>query len=188
MSVLNKGVLVLNKHFIPCFITNMRHAFSLLFREVAFVVTEDFALFSIWDWMKQPVADGDESIGLVKGRMRIPRVISVDSEIKLSWIKPRLSKYAILIRDNLRCQYCGKKFPPHELTVDHVIPKSRYGKISWDNLVACCSDCNRRKGDRTPSEANMRLIREPKVPHFAIVSDITISDLIRDEWVKFLPK
>ena len=71
-------------------------------------------------------------------------------------------KKAVLWRDRYTCQYCGQK--GGELTVDHVLPKSRGGKSTWDNLVAACRSCNLRKGDRTPEEAGMRLLRPPKPP------------------------
>lgn len=187
MSKLRKGVLVLNSYLIPIFITDLKHAFSLLFREAAKVVGDDLILYNIWEWIKLPASDGDESIGLVRGRMRIPRVVAIKHPIRPK-IKMRISKYAILIRDNLTCQYCGRWFEPWELTVDHILPKSRGGEVSWENLIACCVECNKRKGDRTPEEANMKLIRPPRRPTFAVVADIPISDLRLEDWYRFLPK
>ena len=73
-----------------------------------------------------------------------------------------LSRKNILLRDHSTCQYCAKQLPPSELTLDHVLPRSRGGESTWDNLVACCKRCNHRKGNRTPEEANMHLIRHPR--------------------------
>jgi 5-methylcytosine-specific restriction endonuclease McrA len=67
----------------------------------------------------------------------------------------------IYLRDGNTCQYCGRKLSGNELTLDHIIPKSRGGRNSWDNMVSCCQECNRRKDDRTPEEAGMPLIHRP---------------------------
>jgi TatA/E family protein of Tat protein translocase len=68
----------------------------------------------------------------------------------------------ILLRDHSCCQYCGKQFAPSELTLDHIVPRSRGGESSWDNLVACCKRCNHKKGNRTPEESKMELLRRPR--------------------------
>ena len=70
----------------------------------------------------------------------------------------------IFIRDDFTCQYCGRKFGYDELTLDHVYPKSRSGPDIWENIVACCKECNQKKADRTPKEARMRLLRRPYRP------------------------
>jgi hypothetical protein len=73
-----------------------------------------------------------------------------------------LSRKNILLRDHSTCQYCGTQYPPSELTLDHVLPRSRGGESAWDNLVACCKRCNHRKGNRTPEESGMHLLRRPR--------------------------
>lgn len=75
----------------------------------------------------------------------------------------------VLARDDFKCQYCSKQLSYREATVDHVMPSSRGGRSQWNNCVAACKTCNRRKGDRTPAEANMTLINRPgrpSVTHF----------------------
>lgn len=75
-----------------------------------------------------------------------------------------LTRRNLLIRDNSCCQYCGKR-PGHAgLTLDHILPRSRGGRSSWQNLVVCCGPCNRKKANRTPDEAQMPLLTEPRVP------------------------
>jgi 5-methylcytosine-specific restriction endonuclease McrA len=76
-------------------------------------------------------------------------------------------------RDDHRCQYCGDKFPPAQLTFDHVIPVARGGQKGWDNIVTCCIPCNRRKGDRAPEQAGLRLVRRPRRP--AALPALTLS-------------
>lgn len=73
-----------------------------------------------------------------------------------------LSRKNILARDHYSCQYCDKKLPPAELTLDHIHPQSKGGRDTWDNLVACCSPCNKKKADKTPEEAGMMLRRRPR--------------------------
>lgn len=92
-----------------------------------------------------------------------PSVIKLLAYINIPYKKIDLSRKNILKRDNNRCQYCGKKAP--DITLDHIIPRSRGGQDSWDNLVAACVRCNNRKGNRTPEEANMKLLSKPRRPN-----------------------
>ena len=78
--------------------------------------------------------------------------------------KPKFSRKNLYLRDRCVCQYCGQKFSTKELNMDHVVPKSKGGEVSWDNIVLSCVPCNHRKRDRTPKEAGMRLIRQPFRP------------------------
>ena len=73
-----------------------------------------------------------------------------------------VSRKNLYARDGYRCQYCGEEFAAKDLTLDHVMPKSQGGQSRWENLVACCQSCNRKKGNRTPSEAGMELLRTPR--------------------------
>ena len=74
------------------------------------------------------------------------------------------SRANIYARDNHSCQYCGDRFPPPQLTFDHVVPVAQGGRKDWENIVTCCITCNRRKGGRTPEQAGMRLVRRPRRP------------------------
>ena len=99
--------------------------------------------------------------------IRPTRVLAVPSVIRLLEYRriPRqtraLSRKNILVRDRHTCQYCGKVHSASDLTLDHVVPRSRGGKSIWENLVGCCRRCNNRKGDRLPAEAGMGLVRHP---------------------------
>src|SRR5947208_16898797 len=76
----------------------------------------------------------------------------------------KFNRRNILARDNNQCQYCGKKFPTSELSLDHVVPRSQGGASTWENIVCACVACNVKKGGRTTKEANMHLIRQPEKP------------------------
>ncbi len=98
-----------------------------------------------------------------------------------------LSRKNILLRDRNTCQFCVRVFPSSELTLDHVVPRSRGGRSSWENLVACCYRCNNTKGDRTPEEAGLKLARRPRP--FTLHTSRQLMRLIghRDErWRKYL--
>ena len=115
----------------------------------------------------------------------LPAVIVLNRYVKfrLSVVSP--NRINVLSRDNNRCQYCAKTFPERELTLDHIIPKSRGGGNTWTNLVAACKKCNQKKGAKTPQEANMIPIREPKIPKVSILRHLTDSQ-ISELWQDYL--
>jgi 5-methylcytosine-specific restriction endonuclease McrA len=94
--------------------------------------------------------------------MKVPSVIRLLQYHRIPYQARALSRKNILIRDRHTCQFCGATLPASELTLDHIVPRSQGGKSSWENLVACCYPCNNRKGDRTPEEAEMELLRPPR--------------------------
>jgi 5-methylcytosine-specific restriction endonuclease McrA len=102
----------------------------------------------------------------VSQTMALPKVIKLKRYIRMvsDLTTIRYSRRNILLRDRMECQYCGKTCMASEATLDHVIPRSRGGKSNWENVVTACSKCNNRKDDRTPDEANMKLLSVPKKP------------------------
>jgi 5-methylcytosine-specific restriction endonuclease McrA len=96
-----------------------------------------------------------------------PAVIRLHYYVRVPYNLPMpLSRRAILLRDSFTCQYCGTQPGREYLTIDHIMPRSRGGRTDWENTVAACGACNRRKGNRTPEEANMLLLRQPIRPRF----------------------
>jgi len=94
--------------------------------------------------------------------MPVPSVIRLTEYVHIPYERKSLSRKNILLRDHNTCQYCGRVFAQSELTLDHVVPKSRGGSSNWDNLVACCRKCNNRKGSHMPDEAGMKLLKRPQ--------------------------
>lgn len=94
--------------------------------------------------------------------MQLPSVIRLVHYQHVPIRKHRINRRNILLRDRHTCQYCREKFPPAKLTLDHMIPRSRGGQSSWENLVASCHPCNSRKGNRLPDEAGMTPMAMPK--------------------------
>src|SRR6185436_19965432 len=138
-------VLVLNASFEPINVCNERRAVVMIFKGVARVEEHNGHM-------------------LHSARLTIhaPSVIRLTEYIHIPFERRSLSRKNILLRDHSTCQYCGKQYPPSELTLDHVLPRSRGGESAWDNLVACCKRCNHKKGNRTPEESGMHLLRRPR--------------------------
>ena len=104
---------------------------------------------------------GEKPILTSVGEFVRPLIIRLLSYVNFRPVKSRVSRHKIYKRDNHECVYCGTK---QDLSIDHVIPRSRGGDNSWGNLVSCCKKCNSKKGNRTPEEANMKFIKKVEVP------------------------
>ena len=184
MSVLNTKVLVLNRSYLPVHITVVRRALSLLYQGVARAVDEHYRTFDFDSWAD--LAAEEDSIGLVNRAIRVPRVILLQGYDRIPRRYVRFSRFNIYSRDQNRCQYCGKQFPRAELNLDHVVPRSKGGTSIWENVVCSCHRCNRMKGGRTPAEAGMRLIRQPRRPQWTPFMTETYSLRRYKEWMPFL--
>lgn len=112
------------------------------------------------------LAEYDLVIRSVSFSLRLPSVLRLNHYVKVKrWHNQvKFTRANLYARDRYRCQYCGRRFSNGELTYDHVIPVSHGGPKTWENIVTCCISCNRRKGDRTPEEAGLKLLQKPKAP------------------------
>jgi 5-methylcytosine-specific restriction endonuclease McrA len=108
---------------------------------------------------------------LIYTDLPLPSVIRLRNYVKIPYKEISLSRRNVLHRDNYTCQYCGVR--RHDLTIDHIIPRSRGGTDAWDNVVAACLKCNVKKGDRKPREANMPLMVQPRRPHSHVYFEIS---------------
>jgi 5-methylcytosine-specific restriction endonuclease McrA len=109
-------------------------------------------------------ADLDEWILAVNFRIQVPRVIRLLNYDRVPRNVVKFNRRNVFLRDENRCQYCTRKFGTHDLSLDHVVPRSRGGQTTWENIVSACLKCNVRKGGRTPVEAGMKLCRPPSQP------------------------
>jgi 5-methylcytosine-specific restriction endonuclease McrA len=184
MSVLNTKVLVLNRSYLPVHVTSVRRALSLLYQDIARAVDAQYRTFDFASWAD--LAAEEESIGLVGRAIRVPRVILLLAYDRLPRRYVRFSRYNIFARDQCRCQYCGHVFPRTGLNLDHVVPRSKGGRSTWENVVCSCHRCNRLKGGRTPAEAGMRLIRPPFRPQWTPFMTETFGLRRYKEWRPFL--
>lgn len=185
-SVLNTKVLILNRSYLPIHVTSVRRAFSLLYQGIARVVNDQYQTFDFDSWSHLSVSVRDESIGLVNRVIRVPRVILLVGYDRIPKRQVRFSRYNIYARDKCTCQYCGFGLPRHELNLDHVIPRSRGGTSTWENVVCSCHECNRHKGGRTPQEAKMTLLRKPYKPKWTPFMQETFNLSRYREWLPFL--
>jgi 5-methylcytosine-specific restriction endonuclease McrA len=169
-SVMQAPVLVLNATFEPINVTAVRRALVLMLKGVA-----------------QAEETSHSQVHSTSKAIQVPSVIRLLSYRHIPQQSRALSRKNILLRDRNTCQFCGTAFPASELTLDHVLPRSRGGRSSWENLVASCYSCNNRKGDRTPEEAGLKLQRRPRP--FTLHTSRQLMRLIghRDEkWRKYL--
>lgn len=116
------------------------------------------------DWVKLPVRDFDFTVSSTKMTIRVPTILIAKNYAKMPIKKPRLSKNGIYKRDNGVCQYTGRRVDRRNGNIDHVVPRSRGGRDTWDNMVFCSKNINDKKQNKLPKEAGLKLIRDPKEP------------------------
>lgn len=167
MSLINKPVLMLNSSFEPIQIISLKRALTMLTK-------------------------GKVTVTLPSDREVYPGVFapSIVRLMEYKYIPLRIqlvSKKNIYLRDNYTCLYCGKKFHASDLTWDHVLPRSRGGKNTWENLVTCCKRCNQMKDDQTPEEAGMPLLHRiiPSTVHTARGMLRSVGLMVH-EWTRYL--
>ncbi len=164
--MVDRQVLVLNRSWVAVQIASSRRALSLLYQGLARAVhPSDYSLYDFDDWCElSRFAQSGQFIHTVNFRVRIPEVVILKVFNGFVRQEVRFSRRNIFERDKNTCQYCGRRMPKPELTLDHVVPRSRGGVDSWDNLVLACMACNVKKANRTPDEARMPLVRKPVKP------------------------
>jgi 5-methylcytosine-specific restriction endonuclease McrA len=159
-------VLVLNQNYEPITICNVRRAVVLVFLGKAELIS----------------SVDNKCIRTVYRTFVYPSIVRLSIFVRVPFKKIILSRKNILRRDNHRCQYCGSTTA---LTIDHIIPKSRGGDETWENLVVACIKCNNRKSDRTPEEAKMVLWSKPKKPsHITFIKNFV--GRVDEEWKPYL--
>ena len=182
---LEAPVLVLNRHFQPVRITTARQAFLLLYMARARALDRRFEPVAWTEWACLDPGEGDETIGTSRGPICVPRVLLLVGYARTPQAPLRLSRRNIFLRDGLTCQYCGSRPHARELNLDHVIPRSRGGRSSWENLVTSCRDCNLEKGWATPEEAGMTLRMRPARPSWSAALRMAAPTTRYPEWEPF---
>jgi 5-methylcytosine-specific restriction endonuclease McrA len=156
-------VLVLNTTFLPINICSWRRAMVLIFKGKA-----------------EEIEKSKKHIN--KGKYILPLVIKLRDYVPIPYNGVVFTRKNIFLRDNHTCQYCGKT---GNLTIDHVIPKSRGGDDVWQNVVTCCIRCNNKKGDRLPDEEGMKLIGTPYKPPSSLYLQVTRQSSVPSSWFSY---
>ena len=164
-KVLEQPTLVLNRNWQPVHVATVERALLLVWNDSARVVDpEDFQLYTWDDWSKLKPRDGEAFVQAVRFRLRVPEVVTLTGYDRLPLGAVTFSRRNVFKRDHYTCQYCGAQPGSEELTIDHVLPRSQGGASSWENCVLACMACNKRKADRTPEQADVKLRKRPTRP------------------------
>ena len=192
---LSASVLLLNRLYMAVRVVSARRALTLLYRELAEVVACDDGQYLSYDfdgWVEGSQAkrrfepEQHDWIRTVRFQIAVPKIIRMLVYEKVPATTVKLNRRNLFARDQNRCQYCGRRRPTTELSLDHVIPRSQGGTNAWDNIVCACVRCNVKKGGRTPEQAHMKLISLPKRPRRSPVLTIKLSDSRYASWKQFL--
>lgn len=169
----------------------MSHPHTLLLNatyEPLKVISWQRAVTMTWLGKVEVLRSYESILRAVTISFQAPAVVRLVQYVRRHKVRLAFSRRNVFLRDDHRCQYCGEWFPANELTCDHVVPRSHGGGTSWENVVAACAPCNRRKGGRTPEQARMVLKTRPTRPH-ALPGALTKigSDGAPEVWRDYLP-
>ncbi|WP_157605959.1 HNH endonuclease [Schlesneria paludicola] len=206
VAMLSRQTLVLNRNWQPVGVASVARSLTLVAAERARIVDPaDFQQHTWADWAKRIPQDDELFVQSVTSRIRVPEVITLTEYDRVPTNTVTFSRRNIYKRDRYTCQYCGRhsrfigvdnrdsqaeRSPRHEclrtedLTIDHVLPRSRGGTSVWENCVLACLECNLRKADRTPAEAHMPLQKVPTRPTWKPL--YAQHDVRIGSWSKFL--
>ncbi|MCD4830920.1 MAG: HNH endonuclease [Anaerohalosphaeraceae bacterium] len=194
-SALGCSVLVLNKYYMPLRIITVKRAFAMLCKQLAEVIACEEGQFYNYDFHSwRDVSQVRHSfepnahdwISTVNFEIAVPRIVRLLFYDRMPRIDVKFNRRNIFARDANKCQYCGRKFSPSELSLDHVVPRSMGGDASWENLVCACTKCNSKKGGRTPKQAKMKLIKPPAKPKRSPTVRLHMNHEKYRSWKQFL--
>jgi 5-methylcytosine-specific restriction endonuclease McrA len=184
---LDGRTLVLNRSWTAISTTTVRNALGLVYRDVARAVcTETFTPHDFHSWAELSRArEQGEFVQGVKMRVRVPEVVVLRHFNGFPRRTVAFSRRNLYRRDNFTCQYCGSQPGTELLSIDHVVPRCRGGRSTWENCVLACLDCNKRKASRTLDEAGIRLDRKPFRPAGGPAFEISLGTR-RRSWERFV--
>lgn len=188
--MVSNGVLVLNRNWLAIHVCSIERAMSLLCQDLAQVVSEDYRTYDFISWRHLSDSMDEYSskdfLHTPNFKLKIPEVILLTDFHKVPPRAVKFNRRNIYLRDEFQCQYCGVKPPKEELTIDHIIPRSRGGKSEWDNVVLACQKCNSKKGSKSLESANMKLKKTVRKPHWLSIVRQSLSRHNRPTWQKFV--
>lgn len=160
----------------------------MVFREAARIVApESLTTYTFDEWLDCPITEETLVIRSPSVRLAVPEVILLTSYDRVPCHEAPFTRRNLFLRDDFTCQYCGHRCNSDRLSVDHVQPRSRGGRTSWENCVLACVGCNAKKADRTLKEAGFRLLRPPVRPRWTPYLNLRPSQRM-DSWSQFAPE
>jgi 5-methylcytosine-specific restriction endonuclease McrA len=186
MSYLTERALVLNQSWAAITTTSVRHALVLAYRKVARIICPDtYEAYELSDWAELSATRDGPAIHTPFLRIRVPEIIVLTRYNGFPRRGVAFSRRNIYRRDNYTCQYCGAKPGSELLSIDHIVPRSRGGKSSWDNCVLACLSCNKRKANRTLEQSGLHLLRPPFTPTWSGALEVALGRR-KESWEKFI--
>ena len=189
----SQRVLILNRLWQAVNIVGVKRAFGLLLQDNAKVIystDDDFQVLKSDEWIAYSMAHPPENDGdyvhTVRYNIRIPSILLLNHYDRLPMKEVKFTRQHLFERDKYTCQYCGGSFSHRELNLDHVIPRDRGGKTSWENIVTSCLHCNTRKGNRFPHEAGLRLKHKPIRPKWRPFISFFLGPEFDESWKHFI--
>lgn len=185
--------LVLNKNWQAVTVTTSFGALISMCRERALAMCpESYQLFDIEAWIGRSIDQVKNKdmpieyfVRTTSHAIERPEIIILKEYSGIPFKQVNLTRRNLYKRDGYICQYCTKAFMPDELTIDHVVPKSRGGQNTWVNCVTSCMECNNKKSNRTPQECGFKLLKEPKMPKWTPIAGM-VPNIRPDSWDKFI--
>lgn len=193
MEAESHRVLVLNRVWQPVNVVGAKRGFSLLFQDHAQVIDPndgDFMLYNGDQWVEHcienPPTSDQPVMNTIKMSLRVPKVLLLRSFDRVPVQEVKFSRQSVFERDGYRCQYTGRIYPTKMLNIDHVIPRDRGGKTTWENVVTSSIHCNTLKANRLPHEAGLKLIRKPFKPKTRPLVSHLIGTKYDEDWSYFI--
>lgn len=188
---MSSDVLVLNRNLYAVHITSWRRALSLVYIDHARVIDEEYRTYSFEDWKELSHLVKDHPAGFVHTpsfKIAIPDVIALRLYDTVPAAQVKFTRRNIYDHYSYKCCYCGHKFQTIDLNLEHIIPRSRGGESTWDNVVTSCIACNIKKGDRLPKEAGMKLLIQPTKPKWKGAQSLILPSFVKVKasWQKFI--
>ena len=171
-----KRALLLNADYSPLHFISDIDAVVLIFKGRAEIVCLEDGKPSVWD----DVFVTGSNVNIV-----IPATLKLLRRVNKRWRTPKFRKKVLFNRDGWKCQYCSIKLCRDDVTIEHVMPSSRGGQTTWRNCVTACKPCNKKKANKTPDEASMKLLKVPTEPSTLHFWDAARSSVWHDDWENF---
>ncbi|MEM8885956.1 MAG: HNH endonuclease [Planctomycetota bacterium] len=185
-GILDQRTLVLNRSWVAITTTTVREAVSMVYQGAAKVICADtYQAHDFASWSDVTASHDEPCVRTVALRLRVPEIIVLAAYDGFPQRTVAFSRRNLYRRDRYTCQYCQKRPGTEELTIDHVLPRSRGGRSNWENCVLACVECNKRKANRLPSEAHMHLIRRPRTPRWSWDVEVAVGHR-KASWEQFL--